>query len=339
MFFSKKNRQKDTETVAENAQATIDAKSGSADSGTLKKQGLFARLSKTREGLFGGIANLFKGEKIDDSIFDDIEDQLLVADLGVSVSSKLMEQLRADAKANKLVDGEAVLASLRGVMLDILKPCEPMPLKVVIDRPAVIMMVGVNGVGKTTTLAKIASKEKNDGRKVMLAACDTFRAAAIEQLQTWGERLDVPVIAQTHGADAAAVAFDAYSAASARGCELLLVDTAGRQHTHGDLVEQLKKVKRVLAKISPGVPDEVWLTVDAGNGQNVLSQVQHFHEAVTLTGICVTKLDGTAKGGVVIALADRFGLPIRYIGVGEAAADLRPFRADDFVDALMPELV
>lgn len=335
LFFSKKKP-----VEPEHAESSpVEPEVGEGESTGSSGGGLFARLSKTREGLFGGITNLFRGDKVDDSVFDEIEDQLLVADLGVSVSGRIVQQLREKAKAQKLEDGQAVLQTLRQVMLDILVPCEPQDVEAEEGRPAVVMMVGVNGVGKTTTLAKLASKEKNNGTQVMLAACDTFRAAAIEQLQTWGDRLDVPVIAQSHGADAAAVAFDAYSAAVARNADLLLIDTAGRQHTHGDLVEQLKKVKRVLTKANDQVPDEVWLTVDAGNGQNVLSQVEHFHEAVNLTGVCITKLDGTAKGGIVVALADRFGLPIQYIGVGESADDLRRFDAEGFVDALMPTLV
>ena len=303
-----------------------------------KPQGLFARLGKTREGLFAGITQLFKGEQINDSVYDDIEDQLLVADLGFSVTQKIVTQLRQQSKANKLKDADAVRDCLRDVLLNILLPCESEPIPLRSDRPVVMMMVGVNGVGKTTTMAKIAHQFKQRGHKVILGACDTFRAAAIEQLQSWGQKLGVSVIAQAHGSDAAAVAFDAYSAASARQCELLLIDTAGRQHTHGDLVEQLKKVKRVLAKADDGVPDEVWITVDAGNGQNVLSQVEHFHDAVALTGVCVTKLDGTAKGGVLIALADRFAIPIRYIGVGESEEDLRHFNAREFVDALLPDM-
>lgn len=346
LFFANKNRQKTEQAgadcpmqqpaAAKYRQAQSDDSDAQAGDPAAKR-GLFARLAKTREGLFGGIEKLFASGKIDQNVFDDIEDQLLLADLGVAVSSKIMQRLRADASANKL-HSEAVLATLRAVILEILEPCQPAPMPIVSGRPVVIMMVGVNGVGKTTTLAKIAGRHKHSGCKVMLAACDTFRAAAIEQLQTWGQRLDVPVIAQSHGADAAAVAFDAYAAARARNCELLLVDTAGRQHTHGDLMAQLKKVKRVLSKAEAAVPDQVWLTVDAGNGQNVLSQVEHFHAAVKLTGICVTKLDGTAKGGVVIALADRFGLPIRYLGVGESADALRQFEADAFVDALLPVL-
>ena len=259
-----------------------------------------------------------------------------MADVGVTVAGKIVDRIRLDASSFNTEGAHPLHTVLRAVMLDIIQPCEAEGPKLQPDRPSVIMMVGVNGVGKTTTLAKIAARYKNSGANVLLAACDTFRAAAIEQLQNWGKRLDVPVIAQSHGADAAAVAFDAYSAAKARQRDLLLVDTAGRQHTHGDLVEQLIKVKRVLAKADPALPDEIWLTVDAGNGQNVLSQVEHFDKAVKLTGLCITKLDGTAKGGVVLALAERFGLPIQYIGTGESAEDLRKFNAEEFVDALLP---
>lgn len=303
-----------------------------------ENRGLFSRLTRTREGLFGGILGLFKSGELDAELLEQIEDQLLVADLGVSVSQKIIDRLRTEASSGRLSTPDEVRTVLRGVMIELITPCEKPDLMLNAERPTVILMVGVNGVGKTTTLAKLAARYKNSGRSVMLAACDTFRAAAIEQLQTWGQRLDIPVISQSHGSDAAAVAYDAYSAAAARESEILLVDTAGRQHTHGDLVEQLKKVKRVMTKANPEVPDEVWLTVDAGNGQNVLSQVAHFDEAVQLTGLCITKLDGTAKGGIVFALADRFGLPVRFIGVGEGEADLRPFVAEEFVDALLPEL-
>lgn len=299
------------------------------------ESGLFGRLGKTRNGLFGGISSLFSGSKIEDAVFDEIEDQLLVADVGVAVATRIVDRLRREASNGSQ---EQLVETLRQVMLDIVSPCETAELALVSGRPTVLLMVGVNGVGKTTTLAKIASKYHQQSTRVMLAACDTFRAAAIEQLQAWGERLGVPVIAQSHGADAAAVAFDAFSAARARNSELLLIDTAGRQHTHSDLVEQLKKVSRVLAKADPALPDHVWLTVDAGNGQNVLSQVAHFDEAMGLTGLCITKLDGTARGGIVLALADRFKLPIYFIGTGESAADLRRFIAADFVDALLPDL-
>lgn len=325
MFFS---RSKDKKSGEDADGATQEETSGG---------GLFSRLSRTRKGLFGGLAAVFGGGGgLDDSAFEEIEDQLLVADAGVSVSTMIVDHLRRDARENRINDADTLRQSLRSILGELLNPCQTEPPGFPAGRPLVVMMVGVNGVGKTTTLAKLAARYTDGGRKVMFAACDTFRAAAIEQLQTWGERLGVPVIAQEHGADAAAVAFDAYNAANARGMDLLLVDTAGRQHTHGDLVEQLKKVKRVLGKADASVPDEVWLTVDAGNGQNVLSQVAHFHEAVNLTGICITKLDGTARGGVVLALAQQFGLPIRFIGTGETADDLRPFDAAEFIDALLP---
>ena len=298
--------------------------------------GLFGRLTRTREGLFGGIAKIFSSQVVDEQLFEEIEDQLLVADVGINVSQKIVAHLRQDMRQNKITDEASMSTSLRAVLLQLIENCEVSEFDLAAGRPKVLMMVGVNGVGKTTTLAKIASRYKARNNQVMLAACDTFRAAAIEQLQTWGRRLDIPVIAQSHGADAAAVAYDAYTAAHARHCDILLIDTAGRQHTDSDLIEQLKKVKRVLAKADSAIPDEVWLTVDAGNGQNVISQVQHFHQAVSLTGLCITKLDGTAKGGIVFALAEKFGLPIAYIGTGESAEDLRQFKAQEFVDALIP---
>jgi len=332
-LFSKKKTADDQSPPTTHEAAEGRDSAASTASNPERKPGLFSRLGKTRGSLFAGIGSLFTGEKIADSVFDDIEDQLLVADVGVSVAGRIVDRLRQEAANGS---HEKLIAALREVMLDIVGPCEVAPPELVAGRPNVLLMVGVNGVGKTTTLAKIASKQHQAGTAVMLAACDTFRAAAIEQLQSWGERLGVPVIAQSHGADAAAVAFDAYSAAKARGTELLLIDTAGRQHTHGDLLEQLKKVSRVLGKADPDLPDHVWLTVDAGNGQNVLSQVAHFDEAMGLSGLCVTKLDGTARGGVLLALADRFKLPIYYIGTGESADDLTRFNAEEFVDALLP---
>ena len=310
---------------------------GSASNDDPKKSGLFARLSKTRRSLASGLSGLFgAAHKIDDSLFDDLQDQLLLADVGVTASERIINRLKQDAREKNYTESGQLQDSLRKALVEILQPCEqPLVVKAA-DGPFVILMVGVNGVGKTTTLAKLAGQLQSRGSKVMLAACDTFRAAAIEQLQTWGERLKIPVIAQSHGADAAAVAFDAYSAACARAMDVLLIDTAGRQHTHGDLMEQLKKIKRVLQKANPAIPHEVLLTVDAGNGQNVISQVEHFQQAVGLDGLCVTKLDGTAKGGVVVALVDRFALPIRYLGVGEEVEDLRQFSADEFVAALLP---
>ena len=303
-----------------------------ADSG-----GLFARLAKTRRGLASSLAGLFGGGAIDDALLDELHDQLLLADVGVGASEGIINRLRRDANAGEPGD---LLDSLRAALADLLAPCEQ-PL-VITETPFVILMVGVNGVGKTTTLAKLAARLQHENRKVMLAACDTFRAAAIEQLQTWGRRLDVPVIAQSHGADPAAVAHDACNAAHARAADVLLIDTAGRQHTHDGLMEQLKKIARVVRKANPTTPQfpgEILLTIDAGNGQNALSQATHFQQAVGLNGLCITKLDGSAKGGTVIALAERFQLPIRYIGTGQEPEDLHLFSADDFIQALLPEAV
>lgn len=304
---------------------------------TNRERGLSARLAKTRRNFAAGLSGLLRGRSASDdrafeALLEELHDHLLLADVGVDAGGRIIDRLRdgGDNAAEQLLD------SLRAVVTEILAPCEQPLVRDASAQPFVILMVGVNGTGKTTTLAKLAARWHGEGGKVMLAACDTFRAAASEQLQTWGKRLDVPVIAQAHGADAAAVAFDAYNAACARGMDALLIDTAGRQHTHGDLMEQLKKIKRTLHKVNPQTPHETLLTVDAGNGYNALSQVAHFHEAVGLDGLCVTKLDGTAKGGVVVALAERFGLPIRYVGTGAEAEDLRVFSADEFVGALLP---
>lgn len=301
--------------------------------------GLFARLSKTRQTLSTGLLSVFKGSPtLDDALYDEIEDQLVIADLGVHTSQSLVSGLREKAKQNKYTTSEQLLQGLRETILETLGNCQQTETNSQQGGPRVILMVGVNGVGKTTTLAKMAKYYQDMGGKVMMAACDTFRAAAIEQLQTWGARLDIPVVAQCHGADAAAVAFDAYSAACARGVDYLLIDSAGRQHTHVDLMAQLKKIQKVLAKANPDIPHEVLITVDAGNGQNVISQVENFQKVVPLTGLCIAKLDGTARGGVVVALAEKFSLPIKFIGVGEAVTDLKPFNADRFVAALLPDL-
>ena len=306
-----------------------------------KSEGLFSRLTKTRQGLAGGIRALFSaGVKIDEDFLDEIQDQLIMSDLGVNASQKIVDELRQTIKAKGISDEQECLDVVRAAIKNILnvdQTNETIETYGSDERPFVVMMVGVNGVGKTTTCAKLGAQAQSSGKKVMFAACDTFRAAAIEQLQSWGNRLDIPVIAQQHGADAAAVAFDAFNAACSRKTDLLLIDTAGRQHTHGDLMEQLKKVSRVLKKADESIPDQVWLTVDAGNGQNVISQVDHFNSAVGLDGICVTKLDGTAKGGVMVALAEKFEVPIKYIGVGEGVDDLRPFDAEEFVQALIPD--
>lgn len=259
-----------------------------------------------------------------------------MSDMGVEPANKITTALREKAKADKLQSADELLSTLAQQIGDSLKAVET-PLDVTPHTPFVILMVGVNGVGKTTTTAKLANRLKTEGKSVMLAAGDTFRAAAIEQLQKWGERLDLPVIAQKHGSDAAAVAYDAYQSAVSRNINVLIIDTAGRQHTHSDLMDQLAKMTRVLKKANPDLPHEIMLTVDASTGQNALSQIEHFNNMIGVTSLSITKLDGTAKGGIMVAIAEKFGLPIRFIGIGESMDDLKPFSAQDFARALLPE--
>jgi len=298
---------------------------------------LFARLAKTRRHLADGVAGLFGGNApLSQSLFDNLHDHLLLADVGVAASERIINRLRTDANDRRFKRPEQLTEALRAVLAEILEPCQQPLLVEAVGRPFVILMVGVNGVGKTTTLAKLAARLQRQGCAVMLAACDTFRAAAVEQLQHWGRQLEIPVIAQSSGADAAAVAFDACNAARARAVDALLIDTAGRQHTDDNLMAQLQKITRALGKAEATFPDEILLTVDAGNGHNALSQVAHFQRATGVTGLCVAKLDGSAKGGMVVALAGRFGRPIRYVGVGQEAEDWRPFCAAEFIDALLP---
>lgn len=298
---------------------------------------LGAALGRTRGRLVDGLARLLRGgAKVDEGLLDELEDLLLAADVGVSVSSRIVEDLRARARPAGDDSGEAVFESLKDSMLAVLRPVAvPLEPLSVGEKPFVILVVGVNGTGKTTSIGKLAHRFKSEGRSVMLAAGDTFRAAAIEQLRRWGERNDVPVVAQHTGADAASVIYDALKAAKARGIDVLIADTAGRLHTQAGLMEELKKVRRVVNKLDADAPHEVLLVLDAGTGQNALSQALEFHQSVGVSGLCITKLDGTAKGGVVFAIADRLKLPIRYIGVGEALGDLRDFDADAFVDALL----
>jgi len=281
------------------------------------------------------LANLLPGREIDAALLEEIETRLLMGDVGVDATEALMSDLHRKVARKELDDIDALFAALRAGMLEILKPCEQ-PL-VIPDgvKPFMILAVGVNGTGKTTTIGKLARRYRDEGRKVMLAAGDTFRAAAIEQLQVWGERNGVPVIAQASGADPAAVVYDAYDAARARGIDVLIADTAGRLHTQGALMEELKKVKRVVRKLDESLPHETLLVLDAGTGQNAIAQAEQFHAALGLTGLALTKLDGTAKGGVVLAIARRMKLPIRYIGVGEQAEDLGVFDAEQFVTALL----
>jgi fused signal recognition particle receptor len=303
------------------------------------KGGLFGRLksglSRTRATLTDGLANLVLGKKsIDDDLLEELETQLLVADVGVEVTQKIISDLTARISRNQLKDTDALMLALREGMSDILLPCSK-PLQIPqSDKPFVILVVGVNGVGKTTTIGKLARRLQGEGKSVMLAAGDTFRAAAVEQLQTWGERNQIAVIAQPSGSDSASVIYDALESARARNIDVLIADTAGRLHTQSNLMEELKKIKRVMAKLDPEAPHEVLLVLDAGTGQNALSQAQQFTEAVQLTGLTLTKLDGTAKGGIIFAIAENLGIPIRFIGVGETIDDLRVFDAEEFVQAL-----
>ena len=303
-----------------------------------QREGFFARLKRslvrTKENIGSGFFGLFSGKKIDDDLFEELETQLLTADLGVDTTTRIIEGLVQHADRKQLKDAEALYGLLKQDMGEMLAKVEQ-PL--VIDtskKPYVILMVGVNGVGKTTTIGKLAKQFQAEGKSVMLAAGDTFRAAAVEQLQVWGQRNNIPVIAQHTGADSASVIYDAIEAARSRGADVLIADTAGRLQNKSNLMEELKKVVRVMKKLDDTAPHEIMLTLDAGTGQNALSQAKLFSEAVGLTGITLTKLDGTAKGGVIFAVADKFQIPIRYIGVGEGIDDLRPFVANDFIEAL-----
>ncbi|TNI17325.1 signal recognition particle-docking protein FtsY [Aeromonas dhakensis] len=303
-----------------------------------QREGFFARLKRslvrTKENIGSGFFSLFRGKKIDDELFEELETQLLTADLGVDTTTRIIEGLVQHADRKQLKDAEALYGLLKQDMGEMLAKVEQ-PLVIDTDKkPYVILMVGVNGVGKTTTIGKLAKQFQAEGKSVMLAAGDTFRAAAVEQLQVWGQRNNIPVIAQHTGADSASVIYDAIEAARSRGADVLIADTAGRLQNKSNLMEELKKVVRVMKKLDDAAPHEIMLTLDAGTGQNALSQAKLFSEAVGLTGITLTKLDGTAKGGVIFAVADKFQIPIRYIGVGEGIDDLRPFVANDFIEAL-----
>lgn len=304
-----------------------------------KSGGFFNRLkqglAKTRSNLTNGLATLFLGKKeLNQALLNEIEMQLLTADVGVETTEKLIKTLTSKLARNELHDAQAAFACLQDEMKQILRACE-VPLQPTTAKPYVMLVIGINGSGKTTTIGKLAHFYKQEKLHVMLAAGDTFRAAAIDQLQVWGERNQIPVIAQQPGADTAAVIYDAMAAAKARHIDLLIADTAGRLHTQANLMSELQKVKRVLAKIDPTAPHETLIVLDATLGQNALNQVMQFNKDIGITGIALTKLDGTAKGGIIFAIAEQTKIPIRYIGVGEGIDDLRPFRADEFVDALM----
>ncbi len=273
--------------------------------------------------------------RLDDDLLDELETTLITADVGVEASAHLVEALRKRMHAREFADADALLGALRQALVAQLVPVQQ-PLDVSGHKPFVVLTVGINGVGKTTTIGKLARRYRDEGRSVLLAAGDTFRAAAVNQLKTWGERNQVPVIAQGQDADSASVIFDALQAARARGSDVLIADTAGRLHTQGGLMDELGKIARVLKKLDPEAPHEILMVIDGTTGQNAVSQVRRFRQIVGVTGLVVTKLDGTAKGGVVFALAREFGLPIRYVGLGEAATDLRQFDAEAFVDGLLP---
>jgi fused signal recognition particle receptor len=322
-------------------QPIIEAKSVASDNviDAPVREGIFKRfkksLSKTRHQLGDGVSQLLLGKKqIDAALLDELEALLLQADLGVETSKRILQQLSDGLARKQLADGDAVFAALRQSLEELLMS-KALPIFLATDKsPFVILMVGVNGAGKTTTIGKLAKQYQQLGKKVMLAAGDTFRAAAVEQLQVWGERNQIPVIAQHTGADSASVIFDALQAAKARGIDVLIADTAGRLPTQSNLMEELKKVKRVLQKIDPLAPQETMLVLDASIGQNALNQARQFHQAIGVTGITMTKLDGTAKGGILFAIANELEIPFRYIGLGEGIDDLRPFDASQFVNAI-----
>ncbi len=338
MFSFRKSKSNTTDTPEpENRTAeTATAQNPATESGN---PGFFGRLrqglSRTRSNLTEGIASLALGRKaIDDALLEEIETRLLIADIGVDATRRIIDNLTQRISRKELKDAEALMATLKDDMTAILTPCSQ-PLQTETDSATyVILMIGINGAGKTTTIGKLAKYLQAQGKSVMLAAGDTFRAAAVEQLQAWGERNDIQVIAQQSGADSASVIYDALAAARARGIDVLIADTAGRLHTQANLMEELKKIKRVMAKLDPRAPHEVMLVVDAGTGQNALNQASEFHQSIGLTGISLTKLDGTAKGGVIFAIANKLQIPIRFIGIGEGIDDLRPFDANEFVSAL-----
>jgi fused signal recognition particle receptor len=339
----------DEDVVAEDEESVEEAETETTDEPVVEEperiqeqekptESFFSRLkrslARTKQNIGAGFFGLFKGKKIDDELFEELEEQLLIADVGMDTTMKIIENLTEKADRRELKDGEALYSLLKEEMTDILAHVEQ-PLAVDTSKtPYVILMVGVNGVGKTTTIGKLAKQFQQEGKSVMLAAGDTFRAAAVEQLQVWGERNNVPVVAQHTGADSASVIYDAIESAKARGVDVVIADTAGRLQNKSNLMEELRKIVRVMKKVDDSAPHEIMLTLDAGTGQNAISQAKLFSDVAPITGITLTKLDGTAKGGVIFAIADQFGIPIRYIGVGEGIDDLRPFAAQSFIDAL-----
>lgn len=333
--FLKKKKSNDAQAsiAAQDSTATDTAGSSAPDA---PEPELDQKLQRTRSRFTDNLLGFLRGKKpVDDDLLEELEAQLIMADVGVDATKRVIDALQEKAKKAKLTDSDEVRAALREELISILLPVEqPLEIPDTIQ-PFVILVVGVNGAGKTTTIGKLAKQLQDGGKSVMLAAGDTFRAAAIEQLQTWGERNDVPVVAQDIGSDSASVIFDALQSAKARNIDVLIADTAGRLHTQSGLMDELRKVKRVLSKIDETAPHETLIVLDGGTGQNALSQAEHFNDAMALDGMVITKLDGTAKGGVVFAIAQKTGLPIRFIGVGEKVADLEVFEAERFVDALV----
>lgn len=319
---------------------SVKAESAQDESG---KSSFFSRLKaglgRTRSGFTDGLGSLLLGKKeIDDELLEEIETRLLTADVGMSATTTIIDELSQRLKRKDLGDPDVLYQTLKEVLLEQLAVCDkPLEIPANLNKPFVILMVGVNGVGKTTTIGKLAKRFQNEGYSVMLAAGDTFRAAAVEQLAVWGERNDVPVVAQHTGADSASVIFDAYQSALAKKVDVLIADTAGRLHNKDNLMQELAKVVRVLKKLDEDIPQEIMLVLDATTGQNALSQAEHFSSAVQVSGLSLSKLDGTAKGGMVFAIAKQLGLPLRFIGIGEKLDDLRPFNALDFVEALFSE--
>ena len=339
MFGFGKRKKNDDKSVADDSPVINPEDSLNSGSETEQPKGLFARLksglARSRSHFTQGLSNLILGKKkIDDELLEDLENLLLTSDVGVEATSRIINELTDSVKRNELSDPEILISRLQDMLAETLRKSGIEIKQPAAGKPQVILMVGINGAGKTTTIGKLAKRLQQEGNSVMLAAGDTFRAAAVEQLITWGERNEIPVIAQHTGADSASVIFDALEAATARNIDVLIADTAGRLHTKTNLMDELAKIGRVMKKIDPDAPHEVMLVVDAGTGQNALNQAEQFNQATPLTGITLTKMDGTAKGGIVFAIAEKLGVPIRFIGIGESIDDLRPFDADDFVAAL-----
>lgn len=337
-FGKKKKAQTETQTKQSPEQSQNTAVLATTDTTEEKKVSYFSRLKAGLAKTGAGFGNLFLGKKsLDEDLLEDLETALLMADVGIEATQEIIDDITDGISRRSLTDTEAVVLQLKKTMQGILLNSEA-PLQFTAEKPFVLLMVGINGAGKTTTIGKITQKLKAEGKTVMLAAGDTFRAAAVEQLKTWGQRADVPVIAQGTGADAASVIYDAYVSAKAKQIDVLIADTAGRLHTQKHLMSEIEKIVRVLRKHDPQTPHEIMLVIDAGNGQNALNQAKEFNKSLGLTGITVTKLDGTAKGGIVFPVAKQLGLPVRYVGVGESAEDLREFNAKDFVQALLADL-